>query len=219
MDSQKFLSTFNEVLARIGSFFLSRKTYTKHAIADTERVKAATSTLRADFYPLPESLTLLLQLLLSDSPSPQRQLAATESRKLISKHWKKLTTQEREQYRERLLQGTLDEQEQVIRHAAAQVITAVVKIDLENGEWLDIFDVLLRAAGSNVVRERQVGTFLLFTSLESIGEAMMHRFPEMLAIFSKTIRKSRRVSRNVRLLTNPQRTTKAPRSVSILCLL
>ena len=157
--------------------------------ADTGRVKAATATLRADFYPLPESLTLLLQLLLSDQPLPQRQLAATEARKLVSKHWKKLPAQEKEQYRQRLLQGTLDEEEQVIRHAAAQVITAIVKIDLEDGQWLDIFDVLLRAAGSNVVRERQVGTYLLFTSLESIGEAMMHRFPEMLTIFSKTIRK------------------------------
>lgn len=133
---------------------------------------------------------MLLQLLLSEQSQAERQLAATEARKLVPKHWKKLPPQEKEQYRQRLLQGALAEEEQVIRHAAAQVITAVVKIDLENGEWLDIFDILLRAAGSNVVRQRQVGTYLLFTSLESIGEAMSHRFPEMLAIFSKTIRKS-----------------------------
>ena len=133
---------------------------------------------------------MLLQLLLSSQSLAQRQLAATEARKLVSKHWKNLPAQEKEHYRQILLQGTLEEEEQVIRHAAAQVITAVVKVDLENGQWLDIFDILLQAAGSNVVRERQVGTYLLFTSLESIGEAMRHRFPEMLAVFSKTIRKS-----------------------------
>ena len=197
MDSQRFIRVFDEILAGKKSLEVAQEHTTDHVIADTGRVKAATATLRADFYPLPESLTVLLQLLLSDSLLPQRHLAATESRKLVSKHWKKLPTQEKERYRQQLLQGTLDEQEQIIRHAAAQVITAIVKIDLEDGQWLDIFDVLLRAAGSNVVRERQVGTYLLFTSLESIGEAMMHRFPEMLEIFSKTIRKSRMRFKNI----------------------
>lgn len=86
------------------------------------------------------------------------------------------------------MQGTLQEEEQLIRHAAARVITAVAKIDLENNEWLDVFDVLLRAASNPDPRQRGVGTYLLFTSLESIGEAMVHRFHEMLDIFSKTIR-------------------------------
>ena len=75
-----------------------------------------------------------------------------------------------------------------MRHAASRVITSIAKIDLENGEWLDVFDVLLRAANSPDPRQRGVGTYLLFTSLESIGEAMTQRFHEMLEIFSKTIR-------------------------------
>lgn len=191
MDSQKFLGIFSEVLARMSASLILQNVNADYTTADTARVKAATATLRADFYPLPQSLTVLLQLLLSDQPLPERQLAATEARKLVPKHWKKLPAQEKEQYRQRLLQGALEEEEQVVRHATAQVITAVIKIDLESGQWLDIFDILLRAAGSNVVRQRQVGTYLLFTSLESIGEAMEHRFPEMLAIFSKTIRKFR----------------------------
>ena len=75
-----------------------------------------------------------------------------------------------------------------MRHAASRVITSIAKIDLENGEWLDVFDVLLRAANSPDPRQRGVGTYLLFTSLESIGEAMTQRFHEMLEIFSRTIR-------------------------------
>ncbi len=158
--------------------------------ADTGRLKAATSTLRADYYPLPESLTVLLQLLLSDRPSPLRQLAATQARSLVPRHWKNLPPQQKTQFRQQLLQGTLQEEEQLVRHAASRVITSIAKIDLENGEWLDVFDVLLRAASSPDPRQRGVGTYLLFTSLESIGESMTQRFHEMLEVFSKTIRKT-----------------------------
>lgn len=146
--------------------------------------------MRADFYPLPESLTVLLQLLLSDQPSPLRQLAATQAaRSLVPKHWKKIPIEQKDQLRQQLLQGTLQEEEQLVRHASSRVITAIAKIDLQNGEWLDVVDVLMRAASSPDRRQREVGTYLLFTSLESLGETMIHRFHEMLQIFAKTISK------------------------------
>ena len=89
--------------------------------------------------------------------------------------------------------GTLQEKEQIVRHAACRVITSIAKIDLENGEWLDVVDVLLQAASSPDPRQRGVGTYLLFTCLETIGETMNERFQEMLQIFSKTIRKRFRI--------------------------
>ncbi|CAD6582965.1 MAG: hypothetical protein ASARMPREDX12_001133 [Alectoria sarmentosa] len=171
MDTQKFLGVFEEILA-----------------PDTNRVKKATATLRTDYYPLPESLTILLQLILSDQASPLRQLAATQARTLVPKHWKRFPTAQKSQFRQQLLQGTLQEQEQLVRHAASRVITAIAKIDLESGEWQDVFDILLRAANNPSVRQREVGTYLLFTCLESIGEVLMHRFQDILTTFSKTIR-------------------------------
>ena len=170
MDKQKFLQVFSEVLA-----------------PDTDRVKSATATLKADYYPLPESLTVLLQLLLSDEPSPQRQLAASQARSLVPKHWRSYSSQVRAQLRQRLLQGTLQEDEQIVRHAASRVITAIAKIDLEDNEWTDVFDQLLGAAKSNEPRQREVGTYLLFTALETISEAMQHRNKELLATFKRTI--------------------------------
>ena len=158
--------------------------------ADTGRLKAATATLRSDFYPLPESLTILLQLLLSDQPSPLRQLAATQARSLVPKHWRKLPGNEKAQFRQTLLEGTLQEEEQIVRHAASRVISAIAKIDLEDGEWQNFFDLLLRAASSNDAKQRGVGTYLIFTSLEGMGEAVTHRFHDILQIFSKTIRES-----------------------------
>ena len=98
-----------------------------------------------------------------------------------------MSADEKAQYRQRLLAGTLQEEDQKVRHSASRVITSIAKIDLENGEWLDVFDILLRASASQHAREREVGTYLLFSCLETIGEAMVHRFPEMLSIFSKTI--------------------------------
>lgn len=134
----------------------------------------------------------------------------------MSKHWKKIPANDRAQYRNRLLQGTLQEEDQLVRHGASRVVTAIAKIDLENGEWLDIFDVLLRAAGSQNEREREVGTYLLFSALESMGEAMMQRFPEMLSIFAKTI--SKFVSHYKMTLSKPhQMIHKAPRFASTPC--
>lgn len=146
--------------------------------------------MRAEFYPLPESLTVLLQLLLSDQPSDLRQLAASQARSLVPKHWKKLADEQKANFRLQLLQGTLQEEEKIVQHAAARVIVSIAKIDLENEEWEDFLDILLRAANNPDPRQRDVGTFLLFTSLESLGDNMMPRFHEMLQIFSKTIRKS-----------------------------
>lgn len=91
--------------------------------------------------------------------------------------------------RQQLLQGTLQEQERLVRHAASRVITAVAEIDLENGEWQDFINVLLRAANDPDVRQREVGTYLLYTGLESIGDAFMHRFQDILTTLSKTLRK------------------------------
>ena len=157
--------------------------------ADTNRVKQATATLRSDYYPLPESLTILLQLILSDQASPLRQLAATQARTLVSKHWKSLPVDQKSNVRQQLLGGILHEPEQLVRHAACRVITAIAKIDLENGDWPDFFDILLRAANNPSVQQREVGTYLLFTSLEVIGEALTHRFLDVLNTFNNTIRK------------------------------
>lgn len=155
--------------------------------ADTARVKAATATLKADFYPHPESLSVLLQILISDESTPLRQLAATQARSLISKHWKAQPEEQKPQIRQRLLQKTLSEEQQLVRHAAARVITAIAKIDLDNGQWPDLFNTLVQAAGSQTPRHREVGTYVLFTTIEAVGEDMTAKIPQLLELFSKTI--------------------------------
>ncbi|KAL8677173.1 MAG: hypothetical protein Q9186_006376 [Xanthomendoza sp. 1 TL-2023] len=170
MDTKKFVQLFGEVLA-----------------PDTARVKAATATLKADFYHLPESLTVLLQLLVSDESLSLRQLAATQARSLVPKHWTTLPDGQKPQIRQHILQKTLGEEQQLVRHGAARVITAIAKIDLGDGQWPDLFDTLVQAAGSQTPRHREVGTYILFTTIEALEEDMTAKIPQLLDLFGKTI--------------------------------
>ncbi|KAL9042756.1 MAG: hypothetical protein Q9214_003692, partial [Letrouitia sp. 1 TL-2023] len=171
MDNRKFVHLFEEVLA-----------------SDTNRVKAATATLKSDYYPLPESLSLLLQLLVSDQSTSLRQLAATQARSLVPKHWKSLADNPKSQIRRHLLQKTLEEEQQLVRHASARVITSIAKVDMEGDNWPDLFDMLMQAAGSPNARYREVGTYIIFTAVEAFGESIMHRFEQILSLFQRTIR-------------------------------
>lgn len=117
-----------------------------------------------------------------------RQLAATQARTLIPRHWKSLDADQKEQFRQQLLRRTLFEDELIVRHASARVITGIAKVDFKHKEWVDLFDTLCRAAVDSNPRSREVSTYLFFTNLESSGEDLMYRFGEMLEIFTTTIR-------------------------------
>ncbi|MCJ1282366.1 hypothetical protein MMC26_001689 [Xylographa opegraphella] len=170
MDQAKFLQLLESVLA-----------------PDTTRVKAATDTLRKDYYTSPQSLTLLLQILSSHDSPQLRQLAATQARSLVGRHWAAVPAALKAQIRGHILQSTLSERTAIVRHAAARVISEIAKIDVENGEWVDLPEILQHAAETGSPEEREVSTYILFTILESIGDGFMHRFHELFGLFSKTI--------------------------------
>ena len=74
-----------------------------------------------------------------------------------------------------------------MRHGSCRVITAIAKVDLDNGEWPDLFDTLVQAASSETPRHREVGTYILFTTIEAMGESVTAKFPQLLQVFGKTI--------------------------------
>ena len=156
--------------------------------ADTARIKAATYTLRKEYYPHPDSLSVLLHLVLSTQESSVRQLAASQARALVPKHWKSLAEVQKSQFRGQLLEGTLLEKDKLVQHATARVIVAIAKIDIEHGQWMDLPDVLLQAAhNSQDPQPRQVSTYILSVSLENLGHSLMFKFRDMLVLFGKTI--------------------------------
>ena len=106
---------------------------------------------------------------------------------MISKHWKTFSAEQKSEARQQLLQATLREDEQLLRHAQSRVISAIAKVDLANGEWPNLLDLLVQGANSPTPRHREVSTYIMFTTLESAGDQVMHRFQEILALFRKTI--------------------------------
>lgn len=151
-------------------------------------VKAATAVLQKEFYTKPESLAFLLQLIISHDSPDLKQLAATQARSLVPKHWTKLPENQRPHARSQLLQATLAETSTNVRNNASRVISAIAKIDLEDGEWSDLPSLLLKAATSQKQEERAVGVYLLFSILEIMADGFVDKFQALFDLFGSTIK-------------------------------
>ena len=116
-----------------------------------------------------------------------RQLAATQARTLVLKHWKVISPNEKARIRQSLLERTLYEEEKLVRHAASRVIAAIADKDFQNSEWLELFDILLRAGVDPSPKAREVSTYILFATIDTAGETTIHKFKQILALFSKTV--------------------------------
>ncbi|KAF1911953.1 armadillo-type protein [Ampelomyces quisqualis] len=156
----------------------------------TERVKAATSTLNKNYYSSPASLNALLQILCGHPKPELRQLAAIEARKLVTKHWASLPADQKTSLRTQLFQFTLNEDHTLTRHSAARVIAAIASQDFEDGEWGDLPGYLHQAATSQNARHREVGTYIIWTTLESTGDAFPGKSTDLYKLFSATIQDS-----------------------------
>lgn len=154
---------------------------------DTERVKSATSTLNKNYYNSPASLNALLQILCGHPKPELRQLAAVEARKLVTKHWASLPADQKTALRNQLFQFTINEDVTLTRHSAARVIAAIAARDFEDGEWADLPGYLQQAATSATARHREVGTYIIWTTLESVGDDFPGKSADLYKLFSSTI--------------------------------
>lgn len=157
-------------------------------IADTERVKDATTKLRENYYKSPAALILLVRLLMKHQSPQLRQLAAVEARSLVPKHWNFLPSEQKNEIRSSLLRHTLDEEAVLVRHSSARVVSAIAKIDLEDGEWADLPGFLQQAATSRVARQREVGVYMLYSLIDVAGDGFVDRMSALFSLFSQTIR-------------------------------
>ena len=151
-------------------------------------VKTATSVLQNEYYKQPESLLFLIQLVISHDSTELKQLAATQARPLVQKHWTKLPSEQRQQARSQLFQATLAEEASLPRHSASRLISSIAKIDLEDGEWNDLPGLLQQASTSSKISDRVVGTYVLYSILETMGDGFSSKFKELFNLFSKTIK-------------------------------
>lgn len=167
---------------------------------DTERVKSATGTLNKQYYTSPASLNVLLQILCGHPKPELRQLAAVEARKLVTRHWANLPADQKASLRNQLFQFTLNEDVTLTRHSAARVIAAIASQDFEDGEWADLPGYLHQAATSATARHREVGTYIIWTTLESVGDAFPGKSADLYKLFSTTIQDSESVEVRINTL-------------------
>lgn len=151
-------------------------------------VKEATGILQREFYNKPESLVLLIQIATGHEDPNLRQLAAVEARSLVNKHWVSVQGAQKPQIREQLLRSTMSEGSSLVRHSIARIISAVARVDLNDGEWAELPNFLVQAGNSGNKDERGVAIYILFTILETLGESLEAKFSDIFALFSKTIR-------------------------------
>ncbi len=126
--------------------------------------------------------------ILCGHPKPElRQLAAVEARKLVGRHWAELPAEQKTALRNQLFQSTLNEEVKLARHSAARVIAAIASQDFEDGEWADLPGYLQQACTSSTARHREVGTYIIWTTFESVGDAFPGKPADLYKLFSVTI--------------------------------
>ena len=105
----------------------------------------------------------------------------------MTKHWANLPAEQKASLRNQIFQFTLNEDVALTRHSAARVIAAIAAIDFEDGEWADLPGYLQQAATSANVRQREVGTYIIYTTLESVGDSFPAKPADLYKLFSSTI--------------------------------
>ncbi|PNS15065.1 hypothetical protein CAC42_2294 [Sphaceloma murrayae] len=156
-------------------------------LPDTEKVKAATASLNKTYYTSPASVSALIHILVSNDNGQLRQLAAVESRKLVSKHWAAVPEGDKAQIRQSLLQSTLSEEQSLARHSKARVVAAIASVDLPDGQWTDLPNILQQASTSQEARHREVGIYIIYTLLETMPDMFQENIGAMLGLFEKTV--------------------------------
>ena len=111
----------------------------------------------------------------------------------MSKHWADVPEDQKGPLREKLFQFTLNEDHTLTRHSAARVISAIATVDFEDGQWADLPTYLHQAATSQTARHREVGTYIIWTTLESTGDAFPGKSTDLYRLFSTTIQDSESV--------------------------
>jgi importin-4 len=144
--------------------------------------------LRTDYLSKPECLLALINILCKHENPQIRQLAAVEARQIVPKYWITLPANDKVQIREALLQATRHESVSIVKNNAARVVSSIAKLDLPDGEWGDLIAFLYQASTSANAADREVGTYVLYTVLESLEEDIVGQWKELFELFSRTIK-------------------------------
>ncbi|KAL8286014.1 hypothetical protein RB597_002890 [Gaeumannomyces tritici] len=149
-------------------------------VPDTEKVKAITAELQKNYFPHPESLLALLEIVCVHSDVGVRQQASVQASRLVVKHWPSQTAKDKEDVRKHLVEAVMKEQNAKCRHSISRLISNIASIDFADGEWKELFQGIFQLAESDNVGQREVGSYLIYATLESdpthFSEHLAHLF-------------------------------------------
>lgn len=158
---------------------------------DTVAIKAATAQLNREYYKNPACVAALAQILADAPEQATRQLAAVELRKRISQKsgelWINVPQAERDQIKAKLPEVIIAEQSKIVRHSGARVIAAIASIELPLQQWPQLLPLISQCCTSDQVHVRELGSFVLFTVLESIVDGFSEHVQELYNLFSRLL--------------------------------
>ncbi|KAK3998195.1 armadillo-type protein [Cladorrhinum sp. PSN332] len=157
-------------------------------VPDTQRVKAVTAELQKNYYPNPDVLLALIEIVATHQDASLRQLASVNAARLAVKHWEKVDKAQKPAVREHLVQAVLKEQITIARHAESRLVASIATLDLEEGEWPELIPVLFNLASSADVKQREVGSFIIYSVLEENPTSFVDDMEKLLDLFSHTLR-------------------------------
>ncbi|CAK7220315.1 hypothetical protein SCUCBS95973_004117 [Sporothrix curviconia] len=158
-------------------------------IPDTARIKAITAELQKNYYAHPQSLLLLIEIVCTHSDAGVRQQAAVQAARLVQRHWKAPTADQKASVRKHLMEATLAEQNLKCRHSDAHLVAAIATIDCEDGEWPDLLPALFTLATDTAsVARREIGSYILYSTLEANPLIYRDYIAKLLQLFAELIK-------------------------------
>ncbi|KAK4047505.1 hypothetical protein OIO90_006147 [Microbotryomycetes sp. JL221] len=177
---------------------------------DTQTIKAATVQLNNHFYTDAQCVPALFEIAMSSADLAIRQLALVELRKRVtakkSKQWLKQTAEVRTAIKSRLLEAVVNEQSGQSRAAATRLISALARIELNNGTWPELLPWLWSLSSASLAAQREVALQTIFMLLDTLvvtpskpGGSIANHVPQLLELFNRTLADAE--SLNVRVWT------------------
>ncbi|CAK7200506.1 hypothetical protein SEUCBS139899_003202 [Sporothrix eucalyptigena] len=157
-------------------------------IPDTTRIKAITAELQKNYYAHAESLLLLIEIVCTHSDVTVRQQAAVQAARLVPRHWKAPTADQKNAVRKHLLEATLQEQNAKCRHSDAHLVAAIATFDFDDGEWPELLPALFTLATSNEPAQREIGSYIIYSTLEANPVIYKDHVKKLLGLFAQLIK-------------------------------
>ncbi|KAF7988730.1 hypothetical protein HCN44_001303 [Aphidius gifuensis] len=159
----------------------------KLLVDDSAIIAQGTAELR-EVLKNPESTPTLCQIVVSSVNPEIRQYAGVLLRKkfIKAKYWSKLPVNIRTEIKSIILGGLVNEQEKMVKNTIAQLIGAIVKHELSNNTWPELFQFIQQVVASNNILEKELGMYILSKMTEVAPEIYLAHAQSLMTLLAQT---------------------------------